>query len=90
MGAHEEGVGTGLESVAVGGVEMDTAANFYYDTQSLPAGAPSYTRGSAVGRLVAKIYGTGSNGDYYAYDVLGRPSLKIQQTGTVNYQVSAA
>lgn len=63
---------------------------FYYDTQSLPAGAPSYTRGSAVGRLVAQTYGSGSNGDYFAYDVLGRPTLKIQQTGTVNYQMSAA
>jgi YD repeat-containing protein len=28
-------------------------AKFYYDTQSLPTGAPTYTRGSAIGRLVA-------------------------------------
>ena len=72
------------------GVGATNEAKFYYDTQSLPAGAPSYTRGSAVGRLVAQTYGTGSNGDYYAYDVLGRSTLKIQQTGAVNYQLSAA
>jgi YD repeat-containing protein len=72
------------------GVGATDEAKFYYDTQSLPAGAPSYLRGSAVGRLVALTYGTGSNGDYYAYDILGQPTLKIQQTGTVNYQMSAA
>jgi RHS repeat-associated protein len=63
---------------------------FYYDTQALPSGAPSYLRGFAVGRLVAQVYGSGSNGDYYAYDVLGRQTLKYQQTGTVNYQLSAS
>jgi len=63
---------------------------FYYDTQPLPSGAPAYTRGSAVGRLVAQVYGSGSNGDYYAYDVLGRQTLKYQQMGTINYQVSAS
>ena len=72
------------------GVGATNEAKFYYDTQSLPPGAPTYSRGSAVGRLVAQTYGTGSNGDYYAYDVLGRATLKIQQTGTVNYQMSAA
>jgi RHS repeat-associated protein len=65
-------------------------AKFYYDSQSLPSGAPSYTRGAAVGRLVAQTYGTGSNGDYFAYDALGRTTLKIQQTGTINYSLSAA
>jgi RHS repeat-associated protein len=72
------------------GVSATAEAKFYYDSQSLPAGAPVYTRGSAIGRLVAQTYGTGSNGDYYAYDVVGRQTLKIQQTGTVNYQLSAA
>jgi RHS repeat-associated protein len=71
------------------GVGATEEARFFYDTQALPAGAPSYSRGTAVGMLVARTYGTGSNGDYYAYDVLGRTTLKIQQTGTVNYQVSA-
>jgi YD repeat-containing protein len=62
---------------------------FYYDQQSLPTGAPSYVRGTATGRLVAQTYGTGSNGDYFAYDNLGRATLKYQQTGTVNYQMGA-
>jgi hypothetical protein len=39
---------------------------------------------------VAQTYGSGTNGDYYAYDALGRATLKIQQTGTVNYQLSAS
>jgi RHS repeat-associated protein len=66
-------------------------AKFYYDTQSLPAGAPSpFSRGAAVGRLVAQVYGAGGNGDYYAYDVLGRATLKIQQTGSVKYEIRAA
>ncbi|HEX3253496.1 MAG TPA: DUF2341 domain-containing protein, partial [Pyrinomonadaceae bacterium] len=64
-------------------------AKFYYDSQSLPAGAPSYTRGAAIGRLVAQIYGSGTNGDYYAYDPLGRATLKFQQTGSINYQMAA-
>jgi hypothetical protein len=42
-----------------------------------------------VGRLVAQTYGSGTNGDYYAYDVLGRTTLKIQQMGTRNYEIKA-
>lgn len=72
------------------GVGASDEIRLFYDTQSLPVGAPSYSRGSAVGRLVAKTYGTGSNGDYVAYDVLGRNTLKIQQTGGINYQMSAS
>ncbi|HEX2270049.1 MAG TPA: hypothetical protein VHH35_10965, partial [Pyrinomonadaceae bacterium] len=71
------------------GVGATNEAKFFYDTQALPSGAPSYTRGSAVGRVVAETYGGGSNGDYSAYDALGRRTLKIQQTGGVNYQTSA-
>lgn len=71
------------------GVGTTNEAKLYYDTQTLPVGAPAYTRGSAIGRLVAQTYGTGSNGDYFAYNVLGRPTLKIQQVGTVNYQLNA-
>lgn len=71
------------------GVGATNEAKFYYDSQALPAGAPPYARGSAIGRLVSQTYGTSSNGDYFAYDVLGRPTLKIQQTGSVNYQTSA-
>ena len=71
------------------GVGTTDEVRFYYDTQSLPGGAPSYSRGSAIGRLVAQTYAGGSNGDYFAYDVLGRPTVKYQQTGTINFQVIA-
>ena len=72
------------------GVGSTDETRFYYDSQSLPSGAPSYTRGSATGRMVAQVFGAGSTGDYFAYDVLGRQTLKIQQIGTVNYQLSAS
>src|ERR1043166_9358712 len=62
---------------------------FYYDSQ-VPQNAPTYTHGPSVGRLTAQVFGTGTNGDYYAYDVLGRATLKLQQVGNVNYQLSAS
>src|SRR5262249_9159400 len=34
--------------------------------------------------------GSGTNGDYYAFDALGRATLKFQQTGSINYQISAS
>ncbi len=71
------------------GVGASDEVKSFYDSETLPGGAPSYSRGSAIGRLVAQTYSTGSNGDYFAYDVLGRSTLKIQQTGAVNYQMSA-
>lgn len=71
------------------GVGATDESKFYYDTQSLPAGAPSYSRGVAIGRLVAQTYGGGSSGDYFAYDAMGRRTLKYQQTGGINYQISA-
>jgi YD repeat-containing protein len=64
--------------------------DFYYDNQSLPAGAPSYSRGSSIGRLVAVTYGGGSLGNYFGYDSLGRVTVKYQRLGTTNYQVQAA
>jgi RHS repeat-associated protein len=73
------------------GVAGSDEIKYFYDSQSLPAGAPSFSRGPSVGRLVAVAYGTNSSaGDYYGYDAIGRNVLKIQQTGGVNYQVSAA
>ena len=63
---------------------------FYYDSQSLPGGAPPFSRGASLGHLVAQVYGTGSNGDYYGYDTLGRQNVKIQQTGSSNYQMLAS
>jgi YD repeat-containing protein len=38
---------------------------YFYDNQSLPAGAPSFSRGYSAGRLVAVTYGnSSSNGTY--------------------------
>ncbi len=72
------------------GVGTSNEANLFYDSQTLPSGAPSFSRGYATGRLVAVTYGTGSSaGDYFGYDALGRAVLKIQQTGGVNYQTAA-
>lgn len=63
--------------------------SYFYDSQSLPGGAPSFTRGASTGRLVATLYGSSSSsGDYYSYDAIGRQTQKIQQTGGVNYLVS--
>ena len=72
------------------GVGTTDEARFYYDAALTTSGAPGYSAGSTKGRLVAQTYGTGTNGDYYAYDALGRATLKIQQTGSVNYQLRAA
>jgi RHS repeat-associated protein len=73
------------------GVIASNEANYFYDSQSLPAGAPSFSRGYSMGRLVAITYGTGASaGDYFGFDALGRGQLKIQQTGGVNYQTTAA
>ncbi|MGH9872943.1 MAG: RHS repeat-associated core domain-containing protein [Pyrinomonadaceae bacterium] len=75
------------------GIGVSEEVNYWYDSQTLPAGAPSspsFERGPSTGRLVATSYGTGSSaGDYYGYDAGGRAVLKIQQTGGVNYRVTA-
>jgi RHS repeat-associated protein len=63
--------------------------NYYYDNQSLPSGAPSYTRGPSIGRLVATTHGGGSEGNYFGYDSQGRVVEKWQRTGTTNYRVQA-
>ena len=62
---------------------------FYYDTQTLSGAPPGHNRGTATGRLVAQIYGTGTNGDYYSYDVRGRQTVKFQQIGSKNYKLTA-
>lgn len=73
------------------GVGVSNEATFFYDLQTLPSGAPSFSRGSSIGRQVGVTYGTGSNtGDYFGYDALGRVVLKIQRIGGINYQMSAA
>ncbi|HEU4713033.1 MAG TPA: discoidin domain-containing protein [Pyrinomonadaceae bacterium] len=70
-------------------VGATSESKYFYDSQPLPSTAPLYSRGSSLGRLVAQTYGGGTNGDYFAYDVLGRTTLKFQQTGTVNYKIEA-
>ena len=66
------------------------AVNYFYDSQSLPAGAPTFSRGYAAGRLVAVTYGNGSSaGTYRGYDALGRVLRQYQQTDSVNYLVEA-
>lgn len=66
------------------------AVNYFYDNQTLPSGAPSYSRGSSIGRVVAVTYGGGSLGNYYGYDTLGRVTKKYQRISTTNYQVQAS
>jgi len=62
--------------------------SYFYDSQTLPAGAPTFDRGYSTGRLVAMTYGSGSSeGSYQGYDALGRPLRLIQRTGTTNYEV---
>src|SRR6202008_530923 len=65
-------------------------ARYYYDSQTLPGGAPSYTHGSANGRLIAMTYGSSSsiNGTYYGYDVMGRVNQQRQVTGGNTYSLS--
>jgi RHS repeat-associated protein len=63
--------------------------DYYYDSAGMPSGAPTFTRGSAVGRLVAVTYGGGSAGTYRGYDVLGQVVRQHQQTDSVNYLVEA-
>jgi RHS repeat-associated protein len=63
--------------------------NYYYDNQSLPSGAPSYTRGASLGRLVATTHGGGSEGSYFAYDSQGRVVEKWQRIVSTNYRVQA-
>jgi RHS repeat-associated protein len=72
-----------------GGVGASDEVKYFYDSQALPSGAPTFTRGFATGRMVAVAYGGGSTGDYYGYDAAGRVNPKIQRTGAVNFQIDA-
>ena len=64
--------------------------DYFYDTQSLPAGAPTFNRGHAKGRLVAVTYSGGSAGTYRGYDERGLIVRQYQQTDSINYLVEAA
>ena len=63
-------------------------AHYYYDSQSLPSGAPSssapdsYSPGFSTGRLVAMTYGSGATGNYFGYDLMGRVTTQFQITGS--------
>ena len=65
-------------------------ARYFYDSQSLPSGAPSFTRGSSNGRLVAMTYGNSSSvtGNYMGYDVMGRVNVQKQVTGANTYSLA--
>src|SRR6185369_2068314 len=65
-------------------------ARYYYDSQTLPSGAPSYTHGSANGRLIAMTYGSSSSttGTYFGYDSMGRVNVQKQVTGVNTYSLS--
>src|SRR6201988_5379232 len=69
------------------GVGLTEEVKFYYDAQP-DIGGPSYTTGPLKGRLVAQTYGSGTTGDYFGYDVLGRPKVKIQRTGAKDYDMN--
>jgi len=64
--------------------------SYFYDSQSLPTGAPPFDRGYSTGRLVAVTYGSGSSaGTYRGYDQSGRVVRQYQRTDAVNYLVEA-
>jgi RHS repeat-associated protein len=64
-------------------------ARYFYDSQTLPSGAPSFSRGSSNGRLVAMTYGSASSvtGTYFGYDVRGRVNVQKQVTGSTTYSL---
>ena len=65
-------------------------AHYYYDLQTLPTGAPSYTKSNTTGRLLAATYGSGATGTYFAYDTMGRVVTQKQVTGSTTYSLSYA
>jgi len=65
-------------------------AHYYYDSQTLPSGAPSYTKSNTTGRLLASTYGSGATGNYFAYDAMGRVVTQKQVTGSTTYSLSYA
>ncbi len=79
--------------LANGSPDPSTPSAFYrYDSQALPAGAPSFDRGYATGRMVAMTYGssTSTTGNYFGYDQAGRVVTQRQVTGSNTYALSYA
>lgn len=66
------------------------SAFYYYDAQALPAGAPTFDRGYATGRVVAMTYGSGASttGNYFGYDQVGQIVSQRQVTGANAYALS--
>ena len=65
-------------------------ARYFYDSQTLPSGAPSYDHGFANGRLIAMTYGSSSSitGTYFGYDSMGQVKEQRQVTGSNTYSLS--
>lgn len=89
-GVHAQFAYDGLNRVATITYSDSTpTAHYYYDSASgLPSGAPSssspdsYSAGYSTGRLVATTYGSGAQGTYFGYDVMGRAVQQFQLTGS--------
>jgi YD repeat-containing protein len=59
------------------------SVSYFYDSQALPNGAPTFNRGRWTGRLIAVTQGGGFLGHYSGgYDELGRAKLSRQVTDT--------
>jgi len=71
------------------GVGASAEVSYFYDTQTLPPGAPSFDRGYAKGRLVGVTYGGGNAGTYRGYDARGAVLRQYQRTDSVNYLTEA-
>jgi len=68
-------------------------AYYWYDSQTLPPGAPSFDRGYSTDRLVAMTYGgttlnPSPTGNYFGYDKMGRVERQRQVTGSATYALS--
>lgn len=74
--------------VTVSYSDSTPTVHYYYDSQSLPSGAPSYTQSNTTGRLLALTYGSGATGSYFAYDSMGRVVTHKQVTGSTTYGLS--
>lgn len=67
------------------------AVSYFYDAQTLPGSAPTFSRGYSTGRLVAVTYGSGSSeGTYRGYDQMGRVVTQYQRTDSINYLTEAS
>ncbi len=92
-GVHTQFIYDGLNRVTqINYSDSTPPAFYYYDSQTLPTGAPSYPHSNTTGRLLAMTYGssTATTGNYFAYDVMGRVVTQKQVTGSNTYALSYA